>query len=120
MLAPLGRCVLTTSLGSLRQREAEEGLGDGPHRLHTARIHPSWEPGAATVSSAAPEPGLEGGSWSLGMGAGDHPPGSMACSPSAVAAAPAVPEGAHHERLEPAPWEPQDARGPHVPVRDHS
>lgn len=28
---PLGGPVLTVSLGSLRQREAEEGLGDGPH-----------------------------------------------------------------------------------------
>lgn len=31
-----------------------------------------------------------------------------------------MPESAHHERLEPAPWEPQDARGPHVLVCDHS
>ena len=44
VLDPLGHHVLTTSLGSLRQWEAEEGLGDGPHRLHTARVHSSWEP----------------------------------------------------------------------------
>lgn len=47
-------------------------------------------------------------------------PGGLAHSCLAIPTAPAVPESAHHEWLEPAPWEPQDAWGPHVPVRDHS
>lgn len=46
--------------------------------------------------------------------------GGLARSCLAFSAAPAVPESAHHEWLEPAPWEPQDAWRPHVSVCDHS
>lgn len=66
-----------------------------------------WKVGFPAESRGQP---LEGGSRRSRRPGPSH---------SAVPAAPAVPEGAHHERLEPAPWEPQDARGPHVPVCDH-
>jgi hypothetical protein len=56
----------------------------------------------------------EGPWWAGGV------PRDLAPSCLAVPAAPAVSKSTHHERLEPTPWESQDARGPHVSVCDHS